>query len=846
MGVNDTIQPAQATTAPPTGEPSPKKGALTLGQWLNEAKKTPEQLYGDSALLIRATRALLADKGITDPTQHQLHETRFAITSALKNNTWQALTSPSTDTLLKIHLDSECCPGNVFYERDGYSAKDLKPGALKLTKANQTRLHTSHTNGCVGQIIAGTFIAGESRSSNDFSHACGDEVWENYLRAWTMLDEIPRGEFFQRVGPDLLSKIHELVQINETEKTSYLGRLMASFSKPRETSPGQFRQDDTFSQLLSLTKEEIQRVEEAGLKFQRYNPLGLSPQSNSGHIQYPAASTVADQVTKILLDFRESVSKPDAAPVALAAKLYHDLSALHPFEDSNQRTAQLLMNRLLTEAGYPPAILSHADKSLLLSKDRWNAEVMEGIAHTKRYLDKTRLFHMDSLLAREGIKVPHHKSSDHIVLGGAPFQRGTDGFLYDVTGRPHLVMDNELKPLAQLEYYYLVRRFIGMPEDEAESQLIQFTRGNLDLIKQAQNNALPPEFRLESDLSAREADSHHTIRGDSPITHRIAELLDLQYVDLTQALKISTGNGTDASSLLSKYTQLDLEYWTMEQALQAASRAPEAEAVHTQRRALFKEARAQLEHIFQAPLPLPGETHGFAYRYEEIMYQASPLQYDTLDDAIKALGDDNATIWRGDYGFSRILGMSPNNDPRQTPVRQHTEEKFKEHIVPHILQDLKALEKTGAGSRYLSHTSDLSLLTQRFGEKHKTQVLKLDTLPAPAAYGIRTFLGKTNVADSAGAPGATEGVLGESLDLKWTTGPDNTLKVTAGRRAFELKVPKASLLPGIVSLSSTHPYTHEQELHGLEKVGPLQIYNHYSVNELKQRVAPVKDPPEQD
>ncbi|MED5464899.1 MAG: hypothetical protein VX699_09620, partial [Myxococcota bacterium] len=212
--------------------------------------------------------------------------------------------------------------------------------------------------------------------------------------------------------------------------------------------------------------------------------------------------------------------------------------------------------------------------------------------------------------------------------------------------------------------------------------------------------------------------------------------------------------------------------------------------------------------------------------------------YDTLDDAIKAQGDDTATIWRGDYGFSRILGMSPNNDPRQTPVRQHTAEKFKEHIVPHILQDLKALEKTGAGSRYLSHTSDLSLLTQRFGEKQKTQVLKLDTLPAPVSYGVRTFLGKTNIRDSAESPGATEGVLGESLDLKWTTDTDNTLKVTAGRRAFELRVPKASLLPGIVSLSSTHPYTHEQELHGLEKVSPFQIYNHYTVDELRQPLTP--------
>ena len=45
-------------------------------------------------------------------------------------------------------------------------------------------------------------------------------------------------------------------------------------------------------------------------------------------------------------------------PVLIAAQAHLKLVTIHPFFDGNGRTARLLMNLLLMQAGYPPAIIS--------------------------------------------------------------------------------------------------------------------------------------------------------------------------------------------------------------------------------------------------------------------------------------------------------------------------------------------------------------------------------------------------------------------------------------------------------------------------------------------------------
>jgi Fic family protein len=50
-------------------------------------------------------------------------------------------------------------------------------------------------------------------------------------------------------------------------------------------------------------------------------------------------------------------------PVELAAVAHHRLISIHPFLDGNGRTARLILNLILLRAGYPPAVISRANRA---------------------------------------------------------------------------------------------------------------------------------------------------------------------------------------------------------------------------------------------------------------------------------------------------------------------------------------------------------------------------------------------------------------------------------------------------------------------------------------------------
>ena len=64
-----------------------------------------------------------------------------------------------------------------------------------------------------------------------------------------------------------------------------------------------------------------------------------------------------------LLDwYRKKAEEKDVSPITLAAQFHYRFIRIHPFDDGNGRTARILMNFILMQFGYPPAIIKTEDK----------------------------------------------------------------------------------------------------------------------------------------------------------------------------------------------------------------------------------------------------------------------------------------------------------------------------------------------------------------------------------------------------------------------------------------------------------------------------------------------------
>jgi Fic family protein len=72
-----------------------------------------------------------------------------------------------------------------------------------------------------------------------------------------------------------------------------------------------------------------------------------------------------NNVQKEMVDFIQWLNEDDTLrihPVELAAIAHYKFVFIHPFVDGNGRTARLLMNLILMQAGFPPVIIFVEDR----------------------------------------------------------------------------------------------------------------------------------------------------------------------------------------------------------------------------------------------------------------------------------------------------------------------------------------------------------------------------------------------------------------------------------------------------------------------------------------------------
>ena len=83
------------------------------------------------------------------------------------------------------------------------------------------------------------------------------------------------------------------------------------------------------------------------------------------------------KVPELMNDFIAWLHSAKDHPVVIAADAHLKLVSIHPFVDGNGRTARLLMNLLLMQKGYPPALIVPQERN----------EYIDSLAHAQKTSD---------------------------------------------------------------------------------------------------------------------------------------------------------------------------------------------------------------------------------------------------------------------------------------------------------------------------------------------------------------------------------------------------------------------------------------------------------------------------
>ncbi|MCP5464963.1 MAG: Fic family protein [Deltaproteobacteria bacterium] len=110
----------------------------------------------------------------------------------------------------------------------------------------------------------------------------------------------------------------------------------------------------TQKQILEIHKIILHGIDEQNAGFYRSVPVRIS----GSRVILPNPL----KVPKLMEEFSDWLSSTRMTIVKRAALAHYKLVSIHPFIDGNGRTARLLMNLILMQKGYPPAIIRKRDR----------------------------------------------------------------------------------------------------------------------------------------------------------------------------------------------------------------------------------------------------------------------------------------------------------------------------------------------------------------------------------------------------------------------------------------------------------------------------------------------------
>lgn len=117
---------------------------------------------------------------------------------------------------------------------------------------------------------------------------------------------------------------------------------------------GKKRKDITEREIFDLHRLILQKIDDA--QAGRYRVVSVRIAGSTVPLPNPA------KVPQLMTEFVSWLHGAQGHPVMIAADAHFKLVSIHPFVDGNGRTARLLMNLLLLQEGYPPALIRKEDR----------------------------------------------------------------------------------------------------------------------------------------------------------------------------------------------------------------------------------------------------------------------------------------------------------------------------------------------------------------------------------------------------------------------------------------------------------------------------------------------------
>ena len=110
----------------------------------------------------------------------------------------------------------------------------------------------------------------------------------------------------------------------------------------------------TLRTILDLHQQILQKIDDTHAGRIRNIPVRIAGSA----VVMPNAMKIPELMEKFIL----WLHKTNAHPITLAIDAHFKFVSIHPFVDGNGRTARLLMNLLLMQKGYPPAIIRKEER----------------------------------------------------------------------------------------------------------------------------------------------------------------------------------------------------------------------------------------------------------------------------------------------------------------------------------------------------------------------------------------------------------------------------------------------------------------------------------------------------